>query len=136
MDLNDSVSTDLGIEGYDIEGFAEIKPKMDENIFEIYDRLALHDKILRGSKRDGIWAAKSFRKTMVMQPIQSRTKQLVLDDVPSVEDDISRVSEESKLELCPVCKEALDKSQHQVGSVCGHEFHFKCLMKEMQSTRI
>ena len=125
--MNESVSTNSSIENYDIEGFAEVKPKMDENIFEIYDRLTLHDQMFR---------TKSFRKTVVMKPIQSKTKILIDNDVPSVEDDISRLSEESKLELCPVCQESLDKSQHQVNSTCGHEFHFKCLIKAMKDTKI
>lgn len=126
-DLNDTVSTNDSIEQYDIEGFAEVKPKMDENIFEIYDRLTIHDQLTR---------AKSFRKTFVLKPLAQRTKEILPDDVPSVESELSRMSEETKADPCPVCKEPLDKSQHQVFSTCGHEFHFKCLMKEMKSTRI
>ncbi|CAI2369549.1 unnamed protein product [Moneuplotes crassus] len=127
QDLNESVSTNYSIEGYDIEGFAEVKPKMDENIFEIYDRLTIHDQLIR---------AKSFRKTFILKPMAQKTRQLLPDDVPSVESEISRISEESKVELCPVCKESMEENQHIVTSACAHQFHFKCMMNEMRTKRI
>lgn len=127
QNLNESVSTNYSIEGYDIEGFAEVKPKMDENIFEIYDRLTIHDQLTR---------AKSFRKTFILKPMTQKTKQLLPDDVPSVESEVSKISEESKVELCPVCKECMEENQHIVTSACAHQFHFKCMMNEMRTKRI
>ena len=123
----DSVSTDESMDKTELEGFAEIKPAMDENIFEIYDRLTIHDQIQR---------SKTFRKTIVIRPIRTKTKELVGDDAPSVEEDISRASEESKSDICMICKENKEHGQHVVTSFCLHEFHFKCLMNVMKTTKL
>jgi hypothetical protein len=123
----DSVSTDDDMEDGDLEGFAEVKPAVDENIFEIYDRLTIHDQIQR---------SKTFRKTMVLRPIRTRTLELGGDDAPSLDDDVSRESEESKSDICAICKENKDHGQHVVTSFCDHEFHFKCLMNVMKTTKV
>jgi hypothetical protein len=104
----DSVSSDDTMENADLEGFAEVKPAMDENIFEIYDRLTIHDNFVR---------SKTFRRTIVMKPMKQETREMGGDIAPSsVDEDISRESEESKSDICAICKESKEQGQHIVMS--------------------